>query len=299
MRHSVTKHVGSEALAINNTSFRRFLVRLALHTTAKFFHRDGPCIPVSRHKILKKGFSVHLTEAITIHYVARNTSIPVPKVHCSFLHKNRAYILMERIQGETLAAAWRHLSKESLQKIFLQLKSMIKELRALQPPLKTGVESCVGGSLYESRLPNGTPRFGPFKTIQEFHRWLRDGLDENTRPGDHVSDEDATAIKAMIVKQDGPWPAPIFTHGDLNPFNILVRGDQIVGIIDWEFSGWYPPYWEYTSAWFGNVIRSEWQSVICSLLDPYPEEFEMERTRQDGGENSEVTFGAFLVHRAI
>lgn len=83
----------------------------------------------------------------------------------------------------------------------------------------------------------------------------------------------------MIVKQDGTWPAPVFTHSDLNPFNILVRGDQIVSIIDWEFSGWYPPYWEYTSAWFGNVTRGEWQSTIYSLLNPYPEELEIERTR--------------------
>ncbi|KAH6720392.1 kinase-like domain-containing protein [Leptodontidium sp. MPI-SDFR-AT-0119] len=256
-------HAGSEALAINNTYFRRFLSRLALHTTAKLFRQDGPCIPISRHKILKNGFSVHLTEAVTMDYVARNTSIPVPKVHCSFIHKNRAYIIMERIQGKTLAAAWPHLSKDSLQKIFLQLKNMIKELRALKPPPEIGVASCAGGSMYDS----------------QFHRWLRAGLDETTRLGDHVSDEDTTAIKAMIVKQDGTWPAPVFTHSDLNPFNILVRGDQIVSIIDWEFSGWYPPYWEYTSAWFGNVTRGEWQSTIYSLLNPYPEELEIERTR--------------------
>ncbi|KAG4431296.1 hypothetical protein IFR05_013220 [Cadophora sp. M221] len=273
------QHVGSEGLAINNTYFCRFLARLALHTTAKLFHQNGPCIPVSRHKILKKGYSVHLTEATTIDYVARNTSIPVPKVHCSFVHKNRAYIIMERIQGKTLAAAWPHLSEDSLQNIFLQLRNIIIELRALEPSPTIGVASCVGSSMYDSRLPNGTPRFGPFKTIQEFHRWLRNGVDETTRLGDHVSDEDAAAIKAMIVKQEGSWPAPVFTHGDLNRFNILVRGDQIVGIIDWEFSGWYRPYWEYMSAWFRNVTRGEWQRTVCSFLDPYPEELEMERMR--------------------
>ncbi|KAF8849680.1 kinase-like protein [Acephala macrosclerotiorum] len=275
---ATTQHEGSEALAINNTYLRRFLTRLALHTTAKFFNRDGPCVPISKHKILKTGYSVHLTEAVTMSYVARNTSIPVPKVYCSFLHRNRAYIVMERIQGETLAGAWRNLSKESLGKIFSQLKHMIQELRALEPPPNTGVESCVGGSLYDSRLPHGTPRFGPFKTIQDFHRWLRNNL-EPTQIGDDVTAKDADDIKAMVVKQDGLWPSPVFTHCDLNPFNILIRGDQIVGIIDWEFSGWYPSYWEYTSAWLGNLTRSEWQGILLSLLDPYPEELEIERTR--------------------
>jgi len=273
-----TQNQGTEGLAINNTYFRRFIARLALHTTAKLFSRDGPCVPISRHKILKKGRSVHLTEAATMNFVARHTSIPVPKIYCSFLHKNRAYIVMERIQGENLAAAWPSLSKESLRKIYSQLKDMIQELRALKPPPDRGVESCVGGSLYDSRLPYGTPRFGPFTTIQEFHRWLRNNL-EATQIGDHVTEKEAEDIRAMIDKQDGPWPAPVFTHGDLNPSNILVRGDQIVGIVDWEFSGWYPLYWEYTSAWLGNLTRSEWQGILLSLLDPFTEELKMETTR--------------------
>lgn len=272
------QHTGSEDLAINNTYLRRLFGRLAFRTTAKFFNRDGPCVPISKHKILKKGYSVHLTEAVTINYVAKHTSIPVPKIYCSFLHKNRAYIIMERIQGDNLAAVWPNLSKESLQNIFSQLKNIIQELRALKPPPNTGVESCVGGSLYDSRLPHGTPRFGPFKTIQEFHLWLRNNT-EATQIGDHVTEEDADGIKGMIVKQDGPWSSPVFTHCDLNPSNILIRKNQIVGIIDWEFSGWYPPYWEYTSAWFGNRTRGEWQSTLLSLLDPFPEELDMEKTR--------------------
>lgn len=273
-----SQHQGSEALAINNTYIRRFLARLALHTTAKFFHWDGPCVPISKHKILKKGYSVHLTEAVTMNSVARHTSIPILKINYSFLHKNRAYIIMERIQGENLASAWQSLSKESLRNIYSQLRDMIQELRNLEPPPNTGVESCVGGFLYDSRLPHGTPRFGPFTTTQDFHRWLRRSL-EATQIGDHVTENDAEDIKAMVVKQEGPWPSLVFTHCDLNPSNILVRRDQIVGIIDWEFSGWYPHYWEYTSAWLENLTRSEWQDVLLSLLDPYPEELEMEKIR--------------------
>jgi aminoglycoside phosphotransferase (APT) family kinase protein len=273
-----TQHKGSEGLAINNTYIRRSLVRLALHTTAKFFHRDGPCVPISKHKIVKTGYSVHLTEAVTMKYIAEHTSIPVPKVYCSFLHKNRAYIVMERIQGEELASAWKKLSKKSLGTILAQLKNIIKELRDLEPPPGTGVESCINSSLYDSRLPHGTPRFGPYKTIQEFHRWLR-GEVEATQMGDSVTDQEADDIKAMITKQDGHWLPPVFTHCDLNPFNILISGDKLVGIVDWESSGWYPPYWEYTMAWFGNQTRTEWQGILCSLLDTYPEELEMERTR--------------------
>lgn len=222
---------------------------------------------------------MHLTEAATMRYVAQHISIPVLKAYCSFLYKNRAYIVMERIKGEDLGSAWKNLSEDSRRKIISQLKFMIQELRALQPPpTTTGVESCVGGSLYDSRLPHGTPRFGPFTTIQDFHRWLRNNL-EPTQFGDHVTVQEAEELRNMIAIQEGEWPPPVFTHCDLSPFNILVSADKVVGIIDWEFSGWYPPYWEFTTIWFGNQTRTGWQGILHSCLDPYPEEFEMKRVR--------------------
>lgn len=149
----------------------------------------------------------------------------------------------------------------------------------MKPLPGTGVESCVGGSLYDSRIPYGLPRFGPFQTIQEFHFWLRRDL----KPEDlknREKDQDWHDAQDMMSKQDGPWPPPCFIHGDINPFNILVRGGKVVGIIDWEFSGWYPHYWEYTSAWFGNRTKTEWQEKLDQILDrPHPEIFKMEEVR--------------------
>ncbi|PGH20108.1 hypothetical protein AJ80_03676 [Polytolypa hystricis UAMH7299] len=212
-------------------------------------------------------------------FVAENTSLPVPKVYCAFVRKNRAYIVMERIQGEVIPRTWKRISEESRQKLFTQLKRMIQELRALKPPPGIGVESCVGGSLCDARIPRPLPRFGPFKTIQDFHKWLREYLQPSKGDRHACSDQEWEEIIEMAAKQDGPWPPPVFTHCDLNPFIILVRGDEVVGIIDWEFSGWYPNYWEYTSAWFGNITATGWQSELDKFIDPFPTEFKMETTR--------------------
>ena len=266
-------------LAIRDTFSRRFLTLLALKTTARFYSQDGVCFPITRTKIVKTGPFVHLTEASTMQFVTDKTSIPVPKVHCSFVHRNCAYIVMERIQGEDIPKAWAKLSEDSRRKILLQLKRMMQELRALKPPQGTGVESCIGGSLRDSRIVQCSSRFGPFKTIQGFHLWLRGNL-QPSRLDDRENDRDWQEIKDMAAKQDGPWPSPVFTHGDLNPFNILISGDEVVSIIDWEFSGWYPHYWEYTSAWYGNITRTEWQDLLGEFLDPFPAELEMEKTRQ-------------------
>ncbi|ORY02288.1 kinase-like domain-containing protein [Clohesyomyces aquaticus] len=248
-------HNGTEHLAINNTFIRRVLTRLALHTTARFYSRDGLVVPISRHLIVKTGRRVHLTEAATMKFVAENTSIPVPRVYCSFLRKKRAYISLAEEGGE-----------EGLERIFAQLRKMFQELRGLTPPSGTGVESCVRGSLYDSRIPRGCPRFGPFKTIQEFHFWLRhDYKQEDLK--EREDDQDSQDLRDMMSIQHGPWPAPVFTHGDFNPFNVKVRDGKVVGIIDWEFAGWYPNYWEYGSAWFGNITCTEWQGLIDKILD--------------------------------
>lgn len=277
--NTATQHDGTDSLAVNDTLIRRFLTLLALKTTARFYRYQGPCVPISKHLIVKTGPFVHLSEAATLRFVAEKTSMPVPRVHCAFVHKNRAFIVMDRIHGISLARVWETLSDADREAVFGQLRSLLGELRSLTPPPGAGIESCVGGSLRDSRIPRSWPRFGPFKTTQEFHMWLRHGL----RPEDHPErqdDQDWKEIREMVAKQDGPWPPPVFSHGDLNFSNILVRGSRIVGIIDWEFAGWYPYYWEYTSAWYGNLMRKWLQDALPKFLDPYPEELKMEITRQ-------------------
>jgi hypothetical protein len=140
------QHRGTENLAIHNTFMHRSLVLLALKTTARFYTWMGVCVPITRNKIVKTGPYVHLTEGATMQFIANNTSIPVPEVYCSFVRKNRAYIVMERIRGKELPTAWQKLSEESRQKVFDQLKHMVQEMRSLKPPPEIGVE----GSLCDS-----------------------------------------------------------------------------------------------------------------------------------------------------
>ncbi|KAK4495131.1 hypothetical protein PRZ48_013458 [Zasmidium cellare] len=268
--------------AINDTFFYRLFIKLALKTLGLFHKSDGLCTPISKRLIVKTGHRIRLTEAATMKYIGEHTSIPVPKVYCSFVYNRRACILMERIQGDDLPAVWDGLSEDGRQKVYAQLRTIIDELRALKPPPGTGVESCTGGSLYDGRIPR-SPELGPFKTIQDFHLWLREGFNPSearAKAQGEVAEEVWERLEKMVKMQEGPWPAPVFTHGDLNPFNILLRGDQVVGIIDWEFAGWYPHYWEYTSAWYGNLLRSDWQKGLYQFLDPFPAELEMEITRQ-------------------
>ncbi|KAF2207313.1 hypothetical protein CERZMDRAFT_115307 [Cercospora zeae-maydis SCOH1-5] len=266
----------SHALPIKDTFARRSLTKLALATTARLYRRVGRCKRVTRNMVVKCGSDVDLTEAASMQYIAANTSIPIPKVHCAFESDGKVYIVMERLRGENIFKALDKVASPDRESLLTQLKECLEQMRSLRPPTGTGVQSCVGGSLHDSRIPHGKPRFGPFKTIQEFHWWLRGGL----QIADIRDETHREELEAMMRHQDKNWPPPTFTHGDLNPANILVSQGRISGIIDWEFAGWYPHYWEYTSARYLDRIIPTWTTILDQTLEAFPQEVEMEATRQ-------------------
>lgn len=221
---------------------------------------------------VKYGPRVHLSEASTMIFISQHTSIPVPRVICAFTHSTWTYIVTERIEGHMLSKDWVYRSEDSKAKLLSQLKQYICEMRELQPPKgMLGVVSVDGGSLSDCRIPGPSLRFGPFETIQDFHRHLRMDMDFDPR-----LDPD---VQELIRQQSKSWPL-VFTHGDLSSLNILARGNDLVAIVDWETAGWYPSYWEYTSAYQVNPQNSFWVEEIDKFLTPMPEELAMERIRQ-------------------
>ncbi|KAJ0124414.1 protein kinase subdomain-containing protein [Diaporthe amygdali] len=252
--------------------------------TSVFRHRHQPHVghvyPLSRRMVVKTGSDVRLTEAATMKFIAEKTNIPVPRVLSAFLRNGAAYIVMEKIEGQELAKLWHHISDETRANLLGQLRQIVDELRALEPPSEFCVGSCTGGSLQDFRQSRAPPpvRFGPFRTMQDFHSWLRDGLKQGE--AENMEQAELDSVNEMIARQDGPWPPPVFTHGDLNPSNILVRDDKIVGIIDWEMSGWYPHYWEYTSLKIGShLVNPTWDENIDKFLSPFPDDLKMEKVR--------------------
>ncbi|KAF2875933.1 kinase-like domain-containing protein [Massariosphaeria phaeospora] len=256
---------------VNATAFRRSLTLLAIKLLKRFRKRHGTVLFLSPRLCVKYGTSTSLGEASTLQFVAHHTSIPVPRVHCAFEHRNRTYIVMDRMRGQSVGAGWLRRSEESRRKILDQLRDMVEEMRCVTPPEGSVVAHVDGGSLHDPRIPGISHCFGPFRTIQDFHKHLRGGLEAHP---DHKLE-----IGALIAQHDGPWPAPVFTHGDLSSLNVLASGDEVVGIVDWETAGWYPSYWEYTTAWNVNPQNQFWRDEVDKFLQPMPKELEMEQIR--------------------
>ncbi|CAJ2510896.1 Uu.00g065210.m01.CDS01 [Anthostomella pinea] len=68
--------------------------------------------------------------------------------------------------------------------------------------------------------------------------------------------------------------APVFTNCDIQPKSIVIRAsDGLPVFTDWEFAGWFPPYWENVviaerlnqDAW----IAEDWVTVMKSIFPEY------------------------------
>ncbi|KAI1314076.1 kinase-like protein [Xylaria venustula] len=223
---------------------------------------------------IKAGPFTTLAEAHVMQFVAAHTSIPVPRVFCAFTHRGRSYIVMERIDGVNAGRDWVRRSEESKGRILGQLRNMVEQLRSVQPLTKRGVSNIVGGSIYDPRLPTQS-FWGPFRCIDDFHSQLRDNLPLDIDPSDAPAD-----LLELFAFYEQPFTETRLTHGDLSSSNVLVKGDEVVGIVDWETAGWFPFYWEYVCAWNVNPQNKFWQQEVDKFLVPMPHELRMDSIRR-------------------
>ena len=227
---------------------------------------------------VKYGSFQHLSEAATMQYIAADTSIPVPKIYCAFERKGVTYIVMSRIVGSPVGHQWEQRSAESKERVLRQLKGYVGEMRSLRPANEGSVQAVDGGKLYDVRLSGGVNGFGPFPSVRDFHLFLRDGI--GSSPEQHPE------VNELVEKHTKAQFGIRFTHGDLNSMNILTKGDDIIGIVDWDTAGWFPEYWEYTTAINVNPFNEFWKPEIARFLEVYDDAAHMEKLRQQ-------RFGAF------
>ena len=196
----------------------------------------GHIYRIDDNTVVKKGEGVRMAEVAAMRFVRSNTTVPVPLVKDAYVDKTdgQGYIIMEYIDGKRLDEAWESYSQSEKENVCRQLKAYIEQLRACKG---TGV-GAVGGTHCEDQFFSDDPTgYGPFATIGDFHLGLIRALRA----------KDQSSWTEMVVKfiEALPQQGIVLTHGDLAPRNILVRDGKVVALLDWEYAGYYPSYWEY------------------------------------------------------
>ncbi|KAI9162891.1 Protein kinase-like domain protein [Paramyrothecium foliicola] len=97
------------------------------------FRPLGPTtVRVSLHRVIKGPCDPPEVEALQ--YVAKHTTVPVPKVYAIHVDRGFIYIEMAYIRGDNLDGAWDDLPNEQRDSIFADIKQHVSCLRDLQPP---------------------------------------------------------------------------------------------------------------------------------------------------------------------
>ncbi|KAK3375653.1 hypothetical protein B0T24DRAFT_205006 [Lasiosphaeria ovina] len=215
--------------------------------------------------------------------VRQHTSIPTPSaLDVAIAPRDRsgssssaAYLLSTRVPGLPLSRCLHVLSDNDCDQITAQLRDYLAQLRNMPIPSSPGnaISNTLGEACREPRIGGARP-IGPFPDESSFNQVLRFS-DDPARQGHRI----------------------LFTHADLNPRNILVdqvtrtdgsTGWSVTGIVDWESTGHYPEYWEYTKAMFeGFRWPRRYNNLIHAVfraLGDYSREFEVERRSWESGD---------------
>jgi thiamine kinase-like enzyme len=208
-------------------------------------------VAIGNHFVIKYGLQVDLLEGETMLFLKESTSVPVPRIYALFQDPDNKqnYIIMERIMGSTLEKEWPNLDEAAKDSISSQLRVAVEEMRGLKSPGKfcaLGHRALTDGIFWTAEpVPFAA---GPFESEHDLNTAI---IANYKRQGHSKYKADYYARVFLILFRDHE---PTFTHGDFQRKNIIIRRastkqeEREITIIDWEFSGWYPSYWEYSRA---------------------------------------------------
>ncbi|OTB15055.1 hypothetical protein K445DRAFT_318431 [Daldinia sp. EC12] len=214
-------------------------------------------------------------EANALDMIRQHTTIPVPKVLDMVNDLSspwpQAYLLTTRGPGSSLERCHDVLLDKDIERIAAQLKDYIAQLRDIPRSVCSDTAICntLGDACRDPRILSADP-IGPFADEVAFSQMLRFS-DDPARRGHKI----------------------VFTHANIRPCNILVdqipqldgsMGWSVTGIVNWEFAGYYPEYWDYTKAMMagaGMTCMRRYSDLMRSVFGEfgdYSREFDVEET---------------------
>lgn len=200
-------------------------------------------IRIAKDRLLKYGPQGNIKlEAENMRYVAESTTIPLPRVHEIQTHDSGVMsILMDYIEGQTLQDAWSGMTSSQKISVAQELHEYILQLRALKPEQDgqlTSEDICVQHSA----------RFDEYL-------FSRTAISTSGFGWDFVSSKWSEGV--------------VFAHGDLAPRNILVDDlGHVTAILDWEFAGWHPEWWDTVRAYTFCDDVPGWTAYLSAVFPP-------------------------------
>lgn len=173
------------------------------------------------------------SEAETIAFAQQHLpAVTIPEVLAAWVDEswNRFFIIQRRVAGTTLDEAWPTLSTEQRRAIAAGVArhcALLAQHTSQTFTTVSGdaiVEDFIGSRPFESPEPSWKPHILPRWSLPEFQAFTAKFFPNG--PADQPSIDEF-----------------VFYHADLGPTNVMVRDEQLHGLIDWESAAYYPRWW--------------------------------------------------------
>lgn len=205
-----------------------------------------------------------LTEYKTLQYLEEHKPIiPAPR-SLGLVRLGKCFLLfMSLVPGTTLEAVWPELDNSLKRSVQEQLNGIFIELRTLTRPDNMPLGGVAGEGCQDLRRHvRGTKE--PIWTTEDFDNWQF----SNPHFGSPIYIEVLRSLCPTLPQKH------VLSHNDLRPENIMVKLEEgqcrVTGIIDWQYSGFYPEYYESTKVMNGLSTneKSDWYLFIPECISP-------------------------------
>ncbi|KAL2916125.1 hypothetical protein HK105_204216 [Polyrhizophydium stewartii] len=240
------------------------------------------------------------TEVAGLSLVGAVTDVPVPRVlgwNSSRDEVDAEYVLLSRLEGTPLDVLWPQLDQDLRMSVVRQIAALVVKIKKIRPPAGAEAHGIIGNFAIDAECEtdrrNPASAFTIGKTVDQgigpwpsYTAYLRESLTKEMR--DLETDPVFAQARPILLKRlkkfvsgiDTNERIPVckqavFTHGDLNMPNILVEPDTesdsmlVVGLLDWEWAGFFPPQDEYSASldFLGDGAERTESSLAQAFFD--------------------------------
>ncbi|KAL8922326.1 MAG: hypothetical protein Q9172_003618 [Xanthocarpia lactea] len=202
----------------------------------------SPCriVLLSSELVAKRFTAQKLADELAAISLARQLYIRVPLIKRVVEDSGVAYVIMERIHGVTLEESWDRIGWITTLHLAFQLRHFVCKMRTCTSSTAGSLVRGTCDSIWLDDYYKIPPHATPEAITQFLIFWLRH---VPTRRKVSASNDPDGAQRFVPSTS----PSLVFTHQDLAPRNLIADRDGKLWLVDWEFSGWYPKYFESVS----------------------------------------------------
>lgn len=226
-------------------------------------------VAVSDDVVVKYGGCVNAWEGQALVYLERNVpKVPAPRLYAMYHDSKQIFLIMQRVPGAQLNSIWLSLVQSEKDYITAKLQVIFDAMRNTECPWPDFFGGLDGGGIHHYLFysQHGDEEFlGPFFGESAFIAGLVSNyialVERNNLPDYKVRFYEKYLARVFQGHR------PTLTHGDVQQKNIIVtekscpndKGGRSfdIALVDWDYSGWFPDFWEFFCA--SDPLTFQWE----------------------------------------